>query len=415
MERIYRYGMTTTSGGNLSIKDADGGIWITPSGIDKGSLNRDDMVYVKPDGTVSGKHAPSSELPFHRLIYEARPDISAIVHAHPPALVSFSIVRRIPDLRLLPNERQICGEIGIAAYALPGSRRLGENIARVFAEGKDSVMLENHGVVVGGRTLDEAFRIFETLDFCARLEIEASRIGKPILLTDEDYALVRSQAGIRMETYAAEPMEHTELELREDMCRLIRRAYAQGLFTSTQGTFSKRLNDQEFLITPYGMDRTYLKPADLVKVRDGRHEEGRRPSQSVRFHEALYRQHNHIDSVILAHPPYIMAFAVTEAPFDSRTIPESYILLRGMPKLPFAGIYTEPEKTAKTFAPNTPLAIVNNNCLVVTGQGLLNTFDRLEVAEYSAKSILNARSLGEIRFIEDNEIEELKAAFRLED
>jgi Ribulose-5-phosphate 4-epimerase and related epimerases and aldolases len=415
MERIYRYGMTTTSGGNLSIREANGDIWITPSGVDKGALTVEDMVCVQADGSVRGKHKPSSEFPFHRLIYETRPDLRAIVHAHPPALVSFSIVRRIPDTRLLPNERQICGRIGMAPYALPGSEELGRNIAKVFGEGVNSVMLENHGVVVGGQDLFEAFRVFETLDYCARLEIEASRIGRPTLLTDEDYEIVKKKSAVSMPAYRSEGIDASELEIRRTMCGFIRRAYDQGLFTSTQGTFSQRLSGTDFLITPYGVDRKYLQPEELVRVRNGASEEGKLPSQSVRFHQAIYEQQKHVDSVILAHPPYIMAFAVTDLPFDSRTIPESYILLRGMPKLSFESLYNKPEETAALFKPNTPIAIVRNNCVVVTGQGLLNAFDRLEVAEYSAKSILSARALGHVVHIEDDEIRDLKQAFKLED
>ncbi|MCX7656103.1 MAG: class II aldolase/adducin family protein [Treponemataceae bacterium] len=64
MERVYQYGMTTTSGGNLSIKDENGDIWISPAGVDKGSLRRDDVVCVRRDGTVVGHHRPSSEFPF---------------------------------------------------------------------------------------------------------------------------------------------------------------------------------------------------------------------------------------------------------------------------------------------------------------------------------------------------------------
>src|SRR6188768_440539 len=85
MERIYRYRMTTTSGGNLSIREQNGDIWITPARIDKGNLTRQDIVRVAADGTVDGLHRPSSEFPFHRAIYHARPDIRAIVHAHPVA------------------------------------------------------------------------------------------------------------------------------------------------------------------------------------------------------------------------------------------------------------------------------------------------------------------------------------------
>ena len=96
MDRIYRYRMTTTSGGNLSIRDDNGDVWISPARIDKGSLTRNDIVCVRSDGTVDGPHRPSSEYPFHRAIYDARPDITAIVHAHPVALVAFSICRQVP-------------------------------------------------------------------------------------------------------------------------------------------------------------------------------------------------------------------------------------------------------------------------------------------------------------------------------
>lgn len=414
MERIYKYGMTTTSGGNLSIKDDNGDIWITPAGIDKGELTRGDMVCVKPDGTVVGNHRPSSEFPFHKLIYQKRPDLKAIVHAHPPALVSFSIVRKIPDTRLLPNERKLCGEIGMAEYALPGSEKLGQNIADVFARGINTVMLENHGVVVGAGDLFEAFRVFETLDYCARLEIEASRFGQPIVLTDEDYEVVRSKGEVYIDEYDPEGNPSHERALRRDMIKFIRRAYDQRLFTSTQGTFSHRLEGTNFLITPNGMDRKLLEPEDLIVIKDGRKPRGTTPSKSWLLHQEIYKQHPHVQSIIIAHPPNIMTFAVTDLDFDSRTIPESYILLRGTPKLPFNAVYNKPAETAAIFKPHTPIALVNNNCLIVTGQSLLNAFDRLEVAEYSAKSILMARSLGEIVHIDMDRIRDLEQAFGLE-
>ena len=75
----------------IMVVDDDGNIWITPSGIDKGNLTRADMIQVKPDGTLIGPHKPSVEQPFHKEIYRRRPDLRAIVHAHPPTLVAFSL------------------------------------------------------------------------------------------------------------------------------------------------------------------------------------------------------------------------------------------------------------------------------------------------------------------------------------
>ena len=94
MTRLYDNRMTTTSGGNLSIMDSDGNMWISPGGIDKGTLRPEDIVCVKKDGTVEGIHKPSSEYPFHRHIYQIRSDVKAVLHAQPAALVAFSIAKK---------------------------------------------------------------------------------------------------------------------------------------------------------------------------------------------------------------------------------------------------------------------------------------------------------------------------------
>ncbi|MFC2031050.1 class II aldolase/adducin family protein, partial [Chloroflexota bacterium] len=92
MNRIYGNGMTTLSGGNLSIKEENGDIWITPAGVDKGKLTPADINRVRSDGQVDGPHRPSSEYPFHRAIYAKRSDLRAIVHAHPPADLNLGIL-----------------------------------------------------------------------------------------------------------------------------------------------------------------------------------------------------------------------------------------------------------------------------------------------------------------------------------
>lgn len=177
MQRIYDKGLTTTSGGNLSIMDSDGNIWITPASVDKGTLNRKDIICVHPDGSCEGPHKPSSELPFHQSVYRMRPDLKAVLHAHPPALVAFSIIRKIPNLDLIPSVRKVCPEVRIAKYDVPGSDALGERIGTVFADGCDIAILENHGVCIGAPDMFMAFQRFETLNYSAELEILAGRIG----------------------------------------------------------------------------------------------------------------------------------------------------------------------------------------------------------------------------------------------
>ncbi len=290
MERIYNYRMTTTSGGNISIREENGEIWITPARVDKGNLRREDMVCMRGDQVIEGRHPPSSEYPFHVAIYDARPDLRAIVHAHPVALVAFSVVHRVPDTRLFHQARHVCGEAGFADYELPGSAALGVKVAAIFMLGFDSVILENHGVVTGGVSLQDAFHRFETLEFAGKTVIKASILGDVRYLDDEALDLPETLvAEVPMFDRAAPTS--SEKEARQKLCEFVHRAYRQRLFISTQGSFSARLDETSFLVTPYRVDRGSLEPRDLVLVRDGRAEAGSLPSRATVVHAAIYQRH----------------------------------------------------------------------------------------------------------------------------
>ena len=413
MQRIYDRGLTTTSGGNLSIMDSDGNIWITPAGVDKGTLSRKDIICVRPDGTCEGPHRPSSELPFHASVYKMRPDLKAVLHAHPPALVAFSIIRKVPSLDILPSVERVCADVKIATYDVPGSDALGERIGEVFAGGCNIAILENHGVCIGAEDMFTAFQRFETLNYTAELEILASKTGTIKHLEKNDYQLSETNHHNKLDDFIPRTFTSEELSARRDMITLIRRSYKMGLFTATHGTYSVRLADDSFLITPFGMDRAYLEEDDLVRVKADMKELNKTPSRAVRFHQEIYKNHPSVRAVLQAHPVHAMAFAVTDAEFDPRTIPESYILLRDIKKVPYKDIYTDPEGVAQQFGPANPAMMVENNCVIVTGDSLLQAFDRLEVMESTAHSIINSASLGNIVHITDEEVEDLKKAFHL--
>lgn len=343
-----------------------------------------------------------------------RPDLNAVLHAHPPALVAFSIVRKLPDLDLIPSVRHICEQMKIATYAVPGSEALGVEIGKVFSQGCDTALLENHGVCIGAPDMFTAFQRFETLNYTATLEVLASKLGKIHSLPENAYHMSETNAHTKLDDFI--PRSHTseELAARRDMITLIHRSYKMGLFTATHGTYSVRLSDGSFLITPFGFDRAYLEEDDLVRVKGGMKELGKTPSRAVLLHQKIYEQHPDVGAILLAHPVHAMAFAVTDAAFDARTIPESYILLRDVKTLPYEEIYREPDKMAAEFDVSHPVAIVENDCVIVTGNSLLQAFDRLEVMELTANSILDSQSLGSIVHISEAEIAELKTAFHLE-
>ena len=415
MQRVYDKKLTSMSGGNLSVRDNEGNIWITPASIDKGSLTRRDIICVHPNGDCEGPHAPSSELPFHRSVYKLRPDLNAVLHAHPPALVAFSVVRRLPELNLTPTVRYMCNNIKMAAYAIPGSQALSAEVGKVFEQGCNIALLENHGVCVGAANMLTAFQQFETLNYAAELEALATRRGEIRPLSETACQMSKTNVCSELRNVSPQPCSSEELAARRDLIALIRRSYKMGLFTAAQGTYSTRLSDGSFIITPLHADPAYLEADDLVRIQDGAKEPGKTPDADVLLHQKIYDKNPKIGAIAFAQPVHSMVFAVTDMPFDTRTIPESYILLRDVKRIPFEAAYQNLDDVAAEFDNAHPVLLIENKSVIVTGASMLQVFDRLEVMEMTAASILDAQALGTIAHIPSGEIAALKTAFHLED
>ena len=413
MDRIYRYRMTTTSGGNLSIRDEEGNIWISPARVDKGNLTRRDIICVRKDGTIDGPHPPSSEFPFHKAIYAARPDVQSIVHAHPVALVAFSICRQAPDTRLFHQAFSVCGKVGFAAYACPGSEQLGANIAETFSEGCDSVILENHGVVVAGDSLPDAFSRFEAFEFAGKTLIKANQLGKIRYLSDDQINQVANRS-VDFESFAPQTATANECELRKQLCDFIRRGCRQRLLISTEGSFSARVDGDSFLITPTQQDRELLAVDDFVLIQGSKRESGKFASRAANAHQAIYAKHPEVQAIVFAHPVNATALSVTDSTFDVRTIPESYVFLRDVKRVPYGIQYRDDAEIAKYVSSDAPAAMLENDGVIVTGRSVLDVFDRLEVLESTAEAVINARAIGEVQTMSDAVIDELKAEFNLQ-
>ena len=177
------------------------------------------------------------------------PDVQAIVHAHPVALVAFSICGLVPNTQLFHQAHSVCGTTGFAPYALPGSERLGQHIASSFAEGCDSVILENHGVVVAGESLSHAFQRFEAFEFAAKTVIKGQQLGEVRYLADNQLEQAHRRS-VALKSFTPNPATTDDMELRREICEFVRRGCRQRLLISTEGSFSARIGDDSFVITP---------------------------------------------------------------------------------------------------------------------------------------------------------------------
>jgi len=333
------------------------------------------------------------------------------VHAHPGALVAFSICRLLPDTRVQVLAHAVCGKVAYAPYACPGSEQLGRNIAETFAAGANCVMLENHGVVIGGRDLQDAFQRFETLEFVAQTLVKAATLGAIRPLPAD--RLVERGLPPRGELPPVKPTER-DLELRALICHFVHRAYQQRLLISTAGSFSARLDPEQFLITPRRRDRLELEPSGVVRATAGACERDKCPSRTALLHAAIYRRYPDVGAVINAQPVHASAFCMTGTQLSTHTIPESYVVLHDVPTLPHACVVAEAERIAAAVAPaRRPVVLIENEGALVVGRDVLDAFDRLEVLEATAEALILSRPLGSLVPMPAAAIDELRRVFGL--
>jgi len=186
MRRLYRQGLTTCSGGNISLRVSENLVLITPSALDKGIINFRQIALMTMDGeNMTPGLKPSIETDMHLKILRSRPDIRTVVHAH-PGFASLCTALETPVIRtdLLAEARFLLREPVFAPYALMGTEALGDSVSHALSGGADAVLLENHGIITLGKTLLQAFDRLEVLEAAAEMTIHAADCG-PVCRLDQ--------------------------------------------------------------------------------------------------------------------------------------------------------------------------------------------------------------------------------------
>jgi L-fuculose-phosphate aldolase len=193
-------GLLSQTSGNLSIRVSDDEICITPSSMEYDRIEPADIVVTGLDGTVrSGSRPPSSETPLHCLVYQSRPDVSAIVHTHSPHATTLAVLGLpIPAVHYMIALART-NRIKVAGYATYGTETLARNVRDAFAAPARAVLIANHGLVAAAATLAEAADVAEATETLAGLYYRALAIGRPNVLTEEQMAevLVKYEAKAR--------------------------------------------------------------------------------------------------------------------------------------------------------------------------------------------------------------------------
>ena len=183
MRRLYRLGLTTTSGGNISLRVSDEMIVITPSATDKGRMKWKEIGVMSILGeNLTPQLKPSIEFALHLNIYKKRKDVGAIVHAHPVFASSFTAMKCEINTSLTAEARAICGTPRFIPYALMGSAELADIVSENSADA-DILLLENHGILTTGPDLLKAFDKLEVLENAAKMTLIVEMKGRKSMLS----------------------------------------------------------------------------------------------------------------------------------------------------------------------------------------------------------------------------------------
>ena len=195
--RLWERGFVASNDGNISVRMAPDRLLMTPASVSKGFMTPEMMVVTDLDGRVieaAPGRKPSSEALMHLVAYQQRPDIGAVVHAHPPTATGFAVAGIPLDRAVLAEVVTTLGSIPIADYGTPSTRELADTVAPLL-KAHDGVLLANHGAIALGSDLFSAYYKMETIEHFARISLVARQLGREHLLSREEVERLQGLRG----------------------------------------------------------------------------------------------------------------------------------------------------------------------------------------------------------------------------
>jgi L-fuculose-phosphate aldolase len=193
--RLYARGYTASNDGNISVRLGPDRLLMTPKGVCKGFMTPDIMCITDLDGRkLQGDRDPSSEMLMHLEVYRQRPDVHAVVHAHPPTATGFAVAGIPLDRAVLAEVLTTLGSIPIAEYATPSTSELPEAVRR-YIKAHDGMLLANHGALTAGSDLYSAYYKMETIEHFAKISLVARLLGREHLISREEVNRLQALRG----------------------------------------------------------------------------------------------------------------------------------------------------------------------------------------------------------------------------
>ena len=194
---LYDRGYVAANDGNISVRVGEGRLLITPSGVSKGRMTPDMLLVTDLDGTViEGNRHPSSEGKMHLEVYRGRPDVNAVVHAHPPVSTAFAVCRRGLETPYLSELVAGLGQVPCTpSFAMLSTEEVPQSVRPYLAD-HNALLLANHGALAWGGDLWEAFDRLETVEHTAKIVLNAQLLGGGVPLTEAEVERLQGLRGM---------------------------------------------------------------------------------------------------------------------------------------------------------------------------------------------------------------------------
>jgi L-fuculose-phosphate aldolase len=418
--------LTKGTGGNVSGRCADGEtVAMSPSGVPYGDITPEMVPLVTLDEEqVAGDLDPSDETPMHTMIYRQRDDVGGVIHTHSPYASTFaSLAEPIPASHYLIA---FAGDqVPVAGWDQPGTEELGQLAVDALGDEYDACLLRNHGTISVGPTAEAAYEVALMVEHCARIHYQATRIGDPVLLDDDeiehltdrfaDYGQTASRGGTEPdpdEPVSEERLAELEPE-REAVGEYGREMLHQGLTRGTGGNISARDGDL-VAISPSGMPYDEIDTEDVPIVSiDGEHVAvDRKPSSEFRMHTGILAEREEAGAVVHTHSPYASTFASLAEPITA----SHYLIAFAGDQIPVAGYATYgtqdlADLAVEALGEEYDACLLQNHGTIALGDTVGEAFEKSMMVEYCARIHYQSNSIGEPTLVPDGDVDALIEAF----
>ncbi len=193
--RLYQRGYVASNDGNISVRLDGERLLATPTGVSKGFMTPDMMVVTDMSGRkLSGDRNASSELKMHLAVYRLRPDVQAVVHAHPPLATGFAVAGIPLDRAVLAEVVTTLGSVPIADYGTPSTAELPAAVSK-YIQAHDGLLLANHGALTAGTDLFGTYYKMETIEHFAHISLVARLLGRERVLSRDEVMRLQALRG----------------------------------------------------------------------------------------------------------------------------------------------------------------------------------------------------------------------------